>query len=53
MKISDRILHKLYLLTRKHRFSMNQNALKRKDFTIISNNCWGGDDIGSVWFAKE
>lgn len=42
MKITERVLHKLYLLTRKYRFSKNQNALKRKDFTIISNNCWGG-----------
>lgn len=38
----ERVLHKLYISTEKLRVSKNKRNLLHKNFTIISNNCWGG-----------
>ena len=39
---TERLLHKLYLCTQGLRASRNRKHLLHDDFTIISNNCWGG-----------
>lgn len=28
----------------------NRKKLKNTDFTIISNNCWGGKNISEIWY---
>lgn len=38
----ERVLHKLYISTEKLRVRKNKRGLLYEDFTIISNNCWGG-----------
>lgn len=38
----QRIFHTIHLKTIKFRAIFKRNKLKNKDFTIISNNCWGG-----------
>ena len=43
--IADRILHLYIKKTRNLKASHRRKALNNKDFTIISNNCWGGDNI--------
>lgn len=40
--IADRILHLYIKKTRNLKASHRRKALNNKDFTIISNNCWGG-----------
>jgi len=38
----ERVLHKIYVSTEKLRVNKNKRSLLKDDFTIISNNCWGG-----------
>lgn len=40
--LSQRIWHKLHLKTTKIRSLLKKRQLTNLDFTIISNNCWGG-----------
>lgn len=40
--IIDRLYHMLYVKTRKYKAHSKLKKLNNKDFTIISNNCWGG-----------
>lgn len=42
ISLQERLLHKLYLCTQGLRASRNRKHLLHDDFTIISNNCWGG-----------
>lgn len=38
----QRVFHKIHLKTTKIRAVFKRYKLKNKEFTIISNNCWGG-----------
>ena len=40
--IYERVLHKIYLSTRSIFAKKRRKKLNNTDFTIISNNCWGG-----------
>ena len=63
--ISERVLHKLKDLSRPALAPIRRKKLKRTDFTIISNNCWGGTcyeyfglpkqspTVGMYFFADE
>ena len=61
----ERIIHKLKVKLEKVLAPIKRNFLKNKDFTIISNNCWGGicyeayglpknsPTIGGYFFAED
>lgn len=63
--ISQRIWHKIHLKTTKIRSYFKKKHLKCLDFTIISNNCWGGvtyeeyglrknsPTVGGYFFPKD
>ena len=40
--IFDRIYHQIDIRTKKFLAPLKRNKLKRTEFTIVSNNCWGG-----------
>lgn len=42
ISLQERLLHKLCLCTQGLRASRNRKHLLHDDFTIISNNSWGG-----------
>lgn len=63
--ITERIIHKLSVKTQNIRAPFLRKKLIKKDFTIISNNCWGGilyeayglpknsPTIGGYFFADD
>lgn len=40
--LRQKLIHQYEIKTRKIRAKMKRNQLVRDDFSIISNNCWGG-----------
>lgn len=42
MSFKEKVLHKIYVSTEKIRAIKNKQGLLKDDFSIISNNCWGG-----------
>lgn len=51
--LTERVLHKIEEKTRFLYASKMRNMLNNTDFTIISNNCWGGGDQRSIWIKEE
>lgn len=45
MSFKEKVLHKIYVSTEKNRAIKNKQGLLKDDFSIISNNCWGGYDL--------
>ena len=62
---TERIIHRVDLETRRIRAPYHRKKLNNTDFSIISNNCWGGvlyeyyglpklsPTVGSYWFAQD
>ncbi len=48
----ERLKHKLVSKVQKYCAPMKRRYLNNTDFTIISNNCWGGGNVRRIWFTK-